>query len=413
MLSNRQLLSKREAIAKMVALPNIVLSAQEADRFIDYIVDQSRLKNTARIVRMNKPTKNIRALGIGTTAFLHPGATFTSSNYLRTLVDQKIELVSKKVRGCVVIHDDDLEDNIEADGFADHVMRMVAARIANELEEAMYIGDTHGLGSFADTDIRSLWDGWRYRIMHASVSGDSYYNSVSGAPVIITARSEDAAATSTEYSAGDIVRPATANGYIYICQTAGTSSASAPTWPTVIGTTVVDGTVTWRCYGYDCDIAGGIAAQNTSAPYNWEFKYQRMLKRLPSIYKTAGLGNLRFLHSDQVTQDYVNALAARSTILGDQAIMGAAPLQFGKVPLIDCPLMPTTLDEDGVIDSGSYTDTILTPKGNLIIGIQRELKIESQRIAADESTYWFYSMRADVAIENVNAAVMLMNLTID
>jgi len=107
MRTNKQMLSKKEYIEKMIALPSIVLVAEEADRFIDYIVDESVLKNSARIVRMQKETKNIRALGLGDARFLYPGSTFTSANYMKQLTDHKIELKTEKLRGCVVIYDDD------------------------------------------------------------------------------------------------------------------------------------------------------------------------------------------------------------------------------------------------------------------------------------------------------------------
>lgn len=57
------------------------------------------------------------------------------------------------------------------------------------------------------------------------------------------------AATSTPYSLGNIVRPSTGNGYLYLCVAAGTSGGSAPSWGTVVGETTTDGTVTWENIG--------------------------------------------------------------------------------------------------------------------------------------------------------------------
>lgn len=58
-----------------------------------------------------------------------------------------------------------------------------------------------------------------------------------------------ARANSTAYVVGDVVRPATGNGYLYRCVVAGTSGGSLPTYSTVMGATFSDGTVTWQVWG--------------------------------------------------------------------------------------------------------------------------------------------------------------------
>jgi hypothetical protein len=58
-----------------------------------------------------------------------------------------------------------------------------------------------------------------------------------------------ARANTTAYAVGDVVRPATANGYLYRAVAAGTSAGAPPTYPTVVGQGVTDGGVTWNNIG--------------------------------------------------------------------------------------------------------------------------------------------------------------------
>lgn len=61
-------------------------------------------------------------------------------------------------------------------------------------------------------------------------------------------------------AAGLIGIPTTLNGYLYKVITGGTTNATEPTWPTTVGQTVVDGTVTWLCVSEDL----------TSANMTWD-----------------------------------------------------------------------------------------------------------------------------------------------
>lgn len=54
---------------------------------------------------------------------------------------------------------------------------------------------------------------------------------------------------SQTWAVGDLVRPSSANGYIYRCIGAGAGSGSAPTWPTTVGKDVADGAAFWENVG--------------------------------------------------------------------------------------------------------------------------------------------------------------------
>lgn len=59
---------------------------------------------------------------------------------------------------------------------------------------------------------------------------------------------DDAWVAATNYALGDFVEPTTPNGFRYEATAdAGSSDSAEPTWPTVVGATVVDAGITWTC----------------------------------------------------------------------------------------------------------------------------------------------------------------------
>lgn len=84
----------------------------------------------------------------------------------------------------------------------------------------------------------------------------------------------------TTVAAGNVVVPATANGFRYRCAIAGTTGAVAPAWPTTIGTTVADNTVTWVCDA--TDVAASVEAYLPTSSESQDFVPFAVAATIPS-----------------------------------------------------------------------------------------------------------------------------------
>jgi hypothetical protein len=108
----------------------------------------------------------------------------------------------------------------------------------------------------------------------------------SKATAVIDASAATARAASTAYQVGDIVRPATANGRIYKCVVAGTSSSGTPSYTLTGGREVADGTVVW--------VEAGVAyVRFTCAQLSWD--PSTITARYVVLYRDATAGSLDFL----------------------------------------------------------------------------------------------------------------------
>ena len=134
------------------------LSREEADKFIDYVVDQSFMKSNARVERMNAPTKTIAKVGIGQN-ILKPAKSAVDPGNTVSITTDQLTLNTKEIIAIAEVSDDSLEDNIEGDAFVDHLMRMIAAQAANELDLMCMYGKRISNINEA-TDIKQLVNGW-------------------------------------------------------------------------------------------------------------------------------------------------------------------------------------------------------------------------------------------------------------
>lgn len=134
------------------------LSKEEADKFIDYVIDQSFMKANARVERMNAPTKTIAKVGIGQN-ILKPAKSAVDPGNTVSITTDQLTLETKEIIAIAEVSDDSLEDNIEGDAFVDHLMRMIAAQAANELDLMCMYGKRIDHPNEA-TDIKQLVNGW-------------------------------------------------------------------------------------------------------------------------------------------------------------------------------------------------------------------------------------------------------------
>lgn len=107
-----------------------------------------------------------------------------------------------------------------------------------------------------------------------------------------------ARANSTVYALGAIIRPATANGSLYRVAVAGTTGASPPTFPTVLGREVTDGTAVLTMVGSGIIIIDAADASWASASFTG-VRYGVISDRTPGTAATQPLLGLIDFTTDQ------------------------------------------------------------------------------------------------------------------
>jgi len=141
-ISNEELVQKAVITADALASAGKLNPAQ-SDRFIDFVIDETVLKDNARIVRFRNETLEIDKIGIGKRAAV-PKAEAKDPGVRRGVNTSKVTLKPSEIMVPFEVGDNFREVNIEGDAVEEHIIQMFATQLANDLEELYLIGDKLG-----------------------------------------------------------------------------------------------------------------------------------------------------------------------------------------------------------------------------------------------------------------------------
>ena len=143
MATQEEILSKANEVTTSVVGNDSggLLNAEQSNRFLDFVVDQSVLMQNSRVVRMRAPSMDIDKVSVGTRLMKKATeATDDGSNAAVTFT--KVSLSSVKLRLDWEVSTESLEDNIEGASLEDHLAQIMARQTANDLDDLLINGNT-------------------------------------------------------------------------------------------------------------------------------------------------------------------------------------------------------------------------------------------------------------------------------
>lgn len=386
-------MDKAEKIAKVFSdgtTSSLVhLNTQQADKFIDYVVDESVILKSSRVVRMNTPSKVIAKIGISDKV-LYPaqrGVALDTNKRTQATTD-KITLTTQEVIGEVRIYDDELEDNIEGTAFKEHMMKMVAKKVSNQLENV-------GLYSRKvanPTDLMQMFDGFIKEIETAGVIVDASDTGLF------------------------------ADRYIDKEKLAKLRKSIATKYRAVLNKWYMPDDV---AIDFEIKYEASNNTVNKYGAFGIDFTKANIMSIDRPVFKTGGLDTT--LTASPVAGATTIAVTATTGLsVGDTITLALGQDKEFTTTVTNIATLVLTL-ADALPFGYTYTlatentvkettldgaDVLLTPDYNFVYGIQRDITIEPQRNARERATDFVITMRLDFKVENAEMTGLLKNVKV-
>ncbi len=141
-MTNEELVRKAITAAQDLASGGKLNDAQ-SDRFIDFVIDVTELSGAVRVARFRNENLNIDKIGVGARVTV-PKEEAKDPGIRRGVNTSKVTLTPKEVMTPFEISDNFGENSIEGESVNDTVMRLMATQNANDIEELYINGYTEG-----------------------------------------------------------------------------------------------------------------------------------------------------------------------------------------------------------------------------------------------------------------------------
>ena len=135
-----------------------LLSPDQSNRFIDYMWDATVLGGQVRTMRLRGDTAEVDRIGVG-ERLLRVATEAVDDGLNVGIAFSKVSLTTTKYRLDWELSSEALEDGVKGDPLEDHVARLMAAQVAQDLEDIAINGDT----TLTDDPTLKGVDGWAKR----------------------------------------------------------------------------------------------------------------------------------------------------------------------------------------------------------------------------------------------------------
>lgn len=170
-ISNEELIQKAVITTDAIASQGKLNPAQ-SDRFIDFVIQETVLKDNARVIRFRNESLEIDKIGVGKRVTV-PVAEAQDPGTRKGINTSKVTLTPREVMTPFEIGDSFKEVNIEGDDVEETVIRLMATQMANDFEGMYTEGDVLGVAATEDDlkdtgnttqyikdSLHALFDGW-------------------------------------------------------------------------------------------------------------------------------------------------------------------------------------------------------------------------------------------------------------